>query len=191
MKRILVLSFLLSILILPGLYAQSFGIGGRIGLSTSTLLTDDEDAQTQLGFVGGGQVDVYAYKMFNKWVGIEGGLMFTQSGFSLDFDDFDAKISYFAIPLSARFKFGYFTLNPGIRPSFLIKAELDGEDFTDQVTSTDVGIFISPGIQFPVGITINSTFYLGLTDVVEDFGVVNTNFVLQLSVGYTFYRKGD
>lgn len=103
---------------IAGLYAQEFGLGGRLGLNVSTLLTDDADVQEYLTFVTGGHTDVYAYKMFNKFVGIEGGLMFTQAGYGIDSSDPDldegateTKLSYFAIPVSARFKFGYFTLN--------------------------------------------------------------------------------
>jgi hypothetical protein len=189
MKRLLILALLLSTTS-AGLYAQEFGIGGRIGFSTSTLLTDDAELQAELTFVGGGQVDVYAYKMFNEWVGIEGGLMFTQAGTAFTDGDSEVKTTYLAIPLSVRFKWGYFTLNPGIRPSFLSKAEWDGEDITDQINSTDVGFFVSPGLQFPVGITLNSTFYMGLSDVFSNIETVNRNFVLQLSVGYTFFRNG-
>lgn len=201
MKRILVF-VAACIMLTPGLNAQSFGIGARMGPGVSTLLTDDEEIQEILTFVGGVQGDVYSYKMFNKYVGIEGGLMLTQAGYRIEADpddfnmegDFETKITYFAIPLSARFKFGYFTLNPGIRPSFLIKARQEGEDVTDQVTSTDIGFFVSPGVQFPIGLTLSSTIYMGFTDVYKDLstsGILNTNFSLQFSVGYTFFRKGD
>ena len=178
------------------LHAQEFGIGARIGPSVSTLLTDDEEAQEAFTFVGGGQVDVYLYKMFNKWVGIEGGLMLTQNGYGFEFDselfniDNETKNTYFAIPVSARFKFGYFTLNPGIRYSSLISTKQEGDEFTDDITTNDFGVFVSPGIQFPIGITLNGTLYLGLTDVVEPLEVANTNFSFQFSVGYTFFRKG-
>lgn len=198
MNRISLFAVLLCITVSTNLYSQSFGIGARIGPSVSTLLTDDEDAQEGLTFVGGGQADVYAYKMFNKFIGIEGGLMLTRAGYGFESDEFDegfdTKITYFAIPLSARFKFGYFTLNPGIRPSFLIKAKEEGEDITDAVTTTDFGVFVSPGLQFPVGITLSTTIYVGVIDVFEDIadaGIANINFSLQFSVGYTFFRKGD
>lgn len=180
------------------LHAQEFGIGARIGPSVSTLITDDEVAQDAFKFIGGGQTDVYAYKMFNKFVGIEGGLMLTQQGYKMDFDadgfgniKFDTKITYFAVPVSVRFKFGYFTLNSGVRPSFLIKAKREEDDITDEVTTTDVGGFVSPGIQFPIGITLSTTFYLGFVDVIEEYSVANTNFSWQFSVGYTFFRKGN
>src|SRR5690606_31346332 len=101
------------------------------------------------------------------------------------------KSSYFALPLSARFKFGYFTLNPGIRPSFLIKATNNGDDFTRQVAPIDVGLSASAGLQFPVGLTLNSTINIGLLDVVENFEEFNTNFSFQFSIGYTFFRKDD
>lgn len=196
MKRILLLAFVL-ITAASNLSAQSFGIGARIGPSFSTLITDDEDAQEAFTFVSGGQVDVYLYKMFNKWIGIEGGLMLTQNGYGFEFDsdliniDNETKNTYFAIPVSARFKFGNFTLNPGIRYSSLISTKQEGDEFTDDITSNDFGVFVSPGVQFPIGITLNGTLYLGLTDVVEPLDVANTNFSFQLSVGYTFLRKGE
>lgn len=177
------------------LYAQEFGFGGRLGLTASTLITDDEDVQESLSFVTGGHTDVYVYKMFNKFVGIEGGVTLYQSGFGITYGDpinetIEEQFTYFSIPLSARFKFGYFTLNPGVRSSFLLKAEQDGVDISDQVADTDVSFFVSPGIQFPIGITLNSTVAVGMKNVVKNTDGVNASVVFQFSVGYTFLRKG-
>lgn len=192
MKRL----FLLAVVCVAAgtnLYAQEFGIGARVGPSAAVLLTDEEEAQEFITFVGGGHAEVYTYKMFNKYVGIEGGLMLSQGGYGFDDDDdsFDTKITYFSVPLSARFKFGYFTVNPGIRTSFLIKAEEEMEDITDGVATTDIGFFVNPGIQFPIGITIGASFYVGAVNVIEEEDIVSRNFICQLSVGYTFFRKGN
>lgn len=193
--------FLISVLFITAsasLYSQSFGIGMRIGPNVSTLLIDDEYFSPS--FDWGGQVDVYVYKMFNKFVGIEGGLMLTKEGFRLKGadedggDDSDTDIKYFAIPLSARFKFGYFTLNPGIRPSFLMKAKDEVGNATHFITVTNpyISFFVSPGVQFPIGITLSSTIYLGVIDVFPDTEMANSkNFSLQFSVGYTFLRKDE
>jgi hypothetical protein len=195
MKRLFLLTIIFTAA--TNLYAQQFGIGARIGPSLSMVVSDDEDLNKTLNLIGGGQIDVYTYKMFNKFVGIEGGLMLTQAGYKQEFEDFDeeseTKITYFAVPLSARFKFGYFTVNPGIRPSFLIKAERDENDITDQVATTDVGMFVSPGLQFPIGITLSTTIYVGFVDVfdTEEMDIANANFSWQFSVGYTFFRKGE
>lgn len=194
MKRLFLLAVILATA--STLYAQQFGIGARIGPSLSMIVTDDDDVNETLNLIGGGQIDVYTYKMFNKFVGIEGGLMLTQAGFKQeneDAEDSETKITYFTVPLSARFKFGSFILNPGIRPSFLIKADQNGNDITDQVATTDVGLFVSPGIQFPIGITLSTTFYVGFVNVfdTQQLDIANTNFSWQFSVGYTFFRKGD
>jgi hypothetical protein len=177
------------------LYGQEFGIGARIGPGISKVLSESEGLQDQTKFIGGFQVDMYAYKMFNEFVGIEGGLMFTQAGSRTDAEprEYDTKLSYLAIPISARFKFGYFTVNPGIRPSFLIKAKAGGDDINDGISSTDIGFFVSPGLQFPNGITLSTTLYGGVTNVFDspNSNMINRNFSLQFSVGYTFFRKGD
>jgi hypothetical protein len=185
MKRTLLLSVVLSIASLKVLIAQELGIGGRLGINSSTILSEDTDDRN-FGF-SGGKIDVYIYSMYNRFWGIEGGMMITTEGFK---NHGYAEITYFAIPLSARFKFGYFTLNPGIRPSFLMKVG-DGNAWKEDFTSGDCVLFISPGVQFPNGITLSSTINVGLTDITDSDYLVgkHTNFSFQFSVGYTFYRK--
>lgn len=178
------LSVVLSVASLHVSIAQELGIGGRFGINSSTILSKNPDWDNY-GFVGGNQIDFYAYKMYNRFVGIEGGMMITREGFK--YDSY-AKITYLAIPISARFKFGYFTLNPGIRTSFLMKVKGAWKsDFTNE----DIGFFISPGVQFPFGITLSSTINVGLKDMTgsDYFPGKHTNFSFQFSVGYTFFRR--
>lgn len=185
MKRALLFSVVLSIVSIKVLVAQELGMGGRLGINSSTILSKGTDVN--FGF-SGGKLEFYIYQMNNRVVGIEGGLMITKEGFR---NHGLAEITYLAIPLSTRFKFGYFTLNLGLRPSFLMDVNSSGGAWKSDFNDTDFILFISPGIQFPNGVTFSTTVNVGLTDITRSDYIMgkHNNFSVNFSVGYTFYRK--
>ena len=194
MKKI-VLIVLLSVTICSiELYGQGYGIGAKVGPNVSTLLSNSDDLEYWTPLVGG-HVGGYGYYMFSKKVGLELGLMYTTAGFIVDDSDYskeDIRLSYFAVPVSPRFKFGYFTLNPGIQFGILLSAkDENGKDLSDAFAETDVSVFLTPGIELPMGLRVSTALNFGLTGLLVELDEKNSNFVFQLSIGYTFLKNKE
>lgn len=189
---------------ISGLNAQNLGLGLRVGPNISTLLSKEELGKDALSYVVGGQAEVFFYKMVNKTAGFEVGLMYSRTGFHLDLEiddeddpytpNYTGRMSYLSIPISMRFKFKYFTLNPGFKTSLLLNYDQKSEVFEhkDEMKSTDFSFFISPGFQFPKGFTFNTTVCFGTVEISENLRYVyvdHRSFSWQFSAGYTFLRR--
>lgn len=208
MRRVLVVIGLF-ILTSEFVNGQSFGIGGRAGL-TITTLDVDRKYQHEYEFKQGWHIDGYLFKMFNNVVGLEGGVSINQTGYVRDVEavgdiliqPMKTTLTYFSIPVSARITFGrfkrnpkgYFVFNPGVRTGFLIDSRQQDYSqmisFKKEFSTTDISLFASQGVHFPEGITLSSTFAYGLTHVIQnskDFR--SNNFVVQITVGYLFLNR--
>lgn len=76
------------------------------------------------------------------------------------------ELSYIQIPLLFNFKLTQsgFKLGVGPQVGFLLSAQIDGEDFIDELKSYDAGIVLNGAIPFSSKVGMNVRYYYGLTN---------------------------
>lgn len=102
-------------------------------------------------------------------------------------------LNYVAIPMNANWHFGStkrWNLNFGFSPSFLVGAELDGQDVSDQTKSFQLSLSYGIGHKFPISdnfsLLIEAQNDLGITDYLENEDVTRLNYGGSLNVGGVF-----
>lgn len=169
-------------------FAQSSGLGVRIGFNASSLITENGILKEIFGFTAGGNLGIHGYHMFSDRLGIEGGVQLTQGGVSNSGGQ-RVVLNYIALPISARMKWSLFTLNVGAQPAVLAFGKSEGANIRDDIRLMDFMVFVTPGVEFQNGVTISGVTSLGLLDVYEsDQGATTNNLIFQLSIGYNFIK---
>jgi opacity protein-like surface antigen len=132
--------------------------GAGIGISFSTVSSDEIDAGTITGFNAAFSADYF----FNDRWSIKGKLIYDQKGFGdayfIDIDgtyETDIRLTYVTIPVMANWHFGanrQWYLNFGPYASFLMSAKETegGNDVKDGFNSNDFGLEIGIGVKIPL-----------------------------------------
>jgi hypothetical protein len=184
MKKVIVLSFLLSLAV--GTYAQvQVALGLKAGANISKF--DKSGADNLTSFHGG------AFALFKLTkIGIQPELLFSQQGASLN--NVDLKTSYMTIPVMLKlYLVAGLNLQVGPQFGFLTKAELDGDDVKDSFKNSDISANVGLGWDLPFGLTLDARYNIGLSDLNDGDGLVTGDFksrVVQVSVGYKIFKLG-
>lgn len=206
MKK-LSLCLMLCFLFLGNLAAQ-WSVGGKVGANFSNLKNSSmaESMKQRVGF----NLGAIGHYQFNKWLGIQGEILYAQyvvlndSGL-LDLENMeteglpwidDAKIRshYIDVPIFAQIspfkRIPGLNFEVGVQPGFLL-----GENISDGKRSVDTNLYdrnpvncsllFGAAFKFPARWYFDLRYVLGLTDNYECYSGLNTH-ALQLSLGYLF-----
>ncbi|MEL4457324.1 porin family protein [Lutimonas vermicola] len=159
-----------------------------IGYSSSNLAgdyTEDFDARSAFNF---GAIGDYYFS--DRW-SIRSGLAYNSMGAS--FLGSDLKLDYLNIPLNANWHFGgtrKWNLNFGFTPGFLMKAEIEGEDFKDFVESFQLALTYGIGYKIEItdrfSILVDYQGLYGMTNINSEGGDNNINYASSFNAGAVF-----
>ncbi|AKU68964.1 PorT family protein [Prevotella fusca JCM 17724] len=225
MKRIVVLVLLVAstLAVMAQSKSGAWSVTPHVGVSRSSMtgsvasyeLADGElekiKPHSLLGFVGG--VDVM-YKA-SDIVGISAGVSFVQAGCKYKDEerkgeavhDRYMRMNYIAVPVLAHsYLAPRFSINAGIEPTFLLKAnnheehqtydvDADGKKSNFQEFELDYDVknaFRKFGLSIPIGVSyeyenvvLGALYHVGVFNV-SKFGDSSRNSILEVSVGYKF-----
>jgi hypothetical protein len=123
-------------------------------------------------------------------LGLQPEILYNSVGADFGGDDV-SKIDYVSVPILVRFNFAKI-VNIHVGPQFgmLLSAKSDGEDFKDELKSTDLGIAAGVGLDLPMGLIVSARYVVGVSDINDAGGDYKLkNNVMQLSVGYKLFGK--
>lgn len=161
-----------------GAFAQhsvgSFTIQPKVGLNIANV-TDADDADPRIGFVGGAELEYQATDIFS----ITGGVLYSMQGAKAD--DETSKLDYINIPILANV---YVTkglaVKLGIQPAFNVNskgsADVDAKSF-------DFSIPVGLSYEFS-NVVLDARYNWGLTKISENGDSKNS--VFQITLGYKF-----
>ena len=189
MKKLLVMAAVM--LASVGAYAQhavgSFTLQPKVGMNIATL-TDADDADARIGFVGGLETEYQATDIFS----LSAGVLYSMQGCKYDNDKVKttSKLDYINIPIMANVYVAKgLAVKLGVQPAFNVNSEVkvSGGKYS---TSADVDAK-SFDFSIPVGISyeysnvvLDARYNWGLTKVAD--GSDSKNSVFQISLGYKF-----
>ncbi len=164
----------------PSVNAQKFGV--RAGLNIATVSGDGYgDVKPLTGFYAGvfKEITVVPELFF-----IQPEVQYSMQGFKSN--DTDYTIGYINIPVMARVYFlKLLSLEAGPQVGFNISdnfPEVAGEKI--KVETIDTAIAGGVGLNFPLGLSINARYVMGLSEIVKDSEAKNQ--VLQLGASFKF-----
>lgn len=189
MKKLLVMAAVM--LASVGAYAQhavgSFTLQPKVGMNIANL-TDADDADARIGFVGGLETEYQATDIFS----LSAGVLYSMQGCKYDNDKVKttSKLDYINIPIMANVYVAKgLAVKLGVQPAFNVNSEVkvSGGKYS---TSADVDAK-SFDFSIPVGISyeysnvvLDARYNWGLTKVTD--GSDSKNSVFQITLGYKF-----
>ena len=189
MKKLLVMAAVM--LASVGAYAQhavgSFTLQPKVGMNIANL-TDADDADARIGFVGGLETEYQATDIFS----LSAGVLYSMQGCKYDNDYIKTtnKLDYINIPIMANVYVAKgLAVKLGVQPAFNVNSEVkvSGGKYS---TSADADAK-SFDFSIPVGISyeysnvvLDARYNWGLTKVVD--GSDSKNSVFQITLGYKF-----
>ena len=189
MKKLLVMAAVM--LASVGAYAQhavgSFTLQPKVGMNIANL-TDADDADARIGFVGGLETEYQATDIFS----LSAGALYSMQGCKYDNDKVKttSKLDYINIPIMANVYVAKgLAVKLGVQPAFNVNSEVkvSGGKYS---TSADVDAK-SFDFSIPVGISyeysnvvLDARYNWGLTKVAD--GSDSKNSVFQITLGYKF-----
>ena len=136
-------------------------------------------------------------------VGFQPEILFSQQGSTIKFDssqpDIESNFSYVNIPLIVKlYTVAGINLQVGPQIGFLTSAEIDNEDYKEELKGTDFSLALGVGWDLPFGLTLDGRYNLGLSDINDGIGQGSgapestiKNQVWQISVGYKLFKFGN
>ena len=189
MKKLLVMAAVM--LASVAAYAQhavgSFTLQPKVGMNIANL-TDADDADARIGFVGGLETEYQATDIFS----LSAGVLYSMQGCKYDNDKVKttSKLDYINIPIMANVYVAKgLAVKLGVQPAFNVNSEVkvSGGKYS---TSADVDAK-SFDFSIPVGISyensnvvLDARYNWGLTKVAD--GSDSKNSVFQITLGYKF-----
>jgi len=181
---------LLIVMITLGLTSQAFAQGIDFGIKAGVNFSSISDAtglDNRTGFVAG----VFAGGKLGDKIGIQADLLYSQQG--AEFSGGEFNLDYVNVPIVLK----YFVTNVihvhgGPQFGVLVNDEVTvlGEVINDIGTKNfDLSGVVGVGVDLPMGIRLDGRYNFGLSDVLDDPEVEESNgknSVITLSVGYSF-----
>ena len=172
--------------------AQGISFGAKGGLNLASLTGDGaDDVDGRTAFHIGAVLNIEISDLF----AIQPEVVYSAQGFTQDFDlgelgnvEATEKLDYINIPVLADI-----TILEGLSlqggPQFGVnitsEIEVDGEtQESEDVESLDVAAAIGAQLELPIGLFFQARYVTGLTEVVKDGDIKNSN--ISLSVGWFF-----
>jgi hypothetical protein len=191
-------ALLVVIIIASGAYAQGIRIGAKGGLNLSgQIYRADDYSRSSPGILPSYHIGGYVTFKFSEVIGLQPELLFSVQGSKSS--DVKLKLSYINVPVMVRFdvsKVLSFHAGPQFGILASAKREYSGDetDVKDDYKSLELAGAIGATVDLPFGLNFTGRFVKGLSNTISEPGANNNkerNFTLQLSVGFTFLKKGD
>ena len=189
MKKLLVMAAVM--LASVGAYAQhavgSFTLQPKVGMNIANL-TDADDADARIGFVGGLETEYQATDIFS----LSAGVLYSMQGCKYDYNNVKTtrKLDYINIPIMANVYVAKgLAVKLGVQPAFNVNSEVKVSGVKNNPSAdTDAKSF---DFSIPVGISyeysnvvLDARYNWGLTKVAD--GSDSKNSVFQITLGYKF-----
>jgi hypothetical protein len=202
MRKIIILSFLICLFILPA-GAQKLGVKAGLNINTPKIDYYGMDGKSRVGF------DVGLTSAFNlplSGLSINTGLLFSQQGFSLKHDygnnngiTYYFKTNNLEVPLNVRKEFDFFVVKQFIQIGPYVSYSLSGRikdgvgshkmNFKSDGDRFDTGLNIGIGCNLPLNLEVLVNYGFGFTDSKIVFGdqfISQKNRNWHFSLGYHF-----
>lgn len=189
MKKLIAMAT--ALLLSVGAYAQhevgSVTIQPKIGMNIASM-TDAEESDVRIGFVGGAEAEYQLTDMFS----ISGGLLYSVQGFTGEDGgtDYTCKMDYLNIPILVNcYVVKGLAVKLGIQPGFNInskwKAETGKTTVETDLDAKTLDFSIPIGVSYEfANIQIDARYNWGLTKAIKHTDWKNS--VFQLTLGYKF-----
>ncbi|MBD3167452.1 outer membrane beta-barrel protein [bacterium] len=174
-------------------YAQQgsvTGLGVKAHFGFASVSGEDAGgADPALGYAIGGFADFF----LTEHVNITPELQYVKRGYHTDLDEQEAihvDYQYISVPVMAKYAWQMNELRPFLQvgPEFgiLLRADWDGNDFTEQTTALDFGLNVGGGVQITQRWGAEMRYFFGLksTDEGGDTDIRNTG--AMFGVTYNF-----
>lgn len=160
--------------------AQAQKVGVRAGLNIATVTGDGfGDTKPLTGFYAGvfKEITIVPELFF-----LQPELQYSMQGFKSD--DTNYAISYINIPILAKvYIMKTISLEAGPQAGFKISDNFPG-DSGDDIKTFDTAFVGGLGFNFPMGLSLNARYALGLSEIVKDSDAKNQ--VIQLGAAFKF-----
>jgi hypothetical protein len=180
-------------------FAQEFAVGIKGGPNFANIDTESSagaNYENRTGF----HLGAFALIRGEK-IGFQPELLFSQQGSTVKYSgqpDVKSNFSYVNVPLIVKlYTIAGINLQVGPQFGFLTSAELNDEDFKDELKKTDFSLALGVGWDLPFGLTLDGRYNWGLSDINDNIqgsgapvGDIK-NQVWQFSVGYKLFRGGN
>lgn len=180
MKKITLLLVVGTFFLATASYAQvSLGVKGGLNFNSADVSGGGIDSKT------GYHIGAYAVVKAGP-IGIQPEAYFSVQNLSADGGDYD--LSYIQVPILLRLGFAkilYF--NAGPQFGFNTKAEVGGDDLSDQLKGTDISAAVGAGLDLPMGLGAQLRYVKSLSNSSEVSGFNWKNSIVQLSVTYALF----
>jgi hypothetical protein len=177
--------FLLAVVIVATsntVLAQKWGV--KAGANFSTLSGDnDSSLSSRTSFYVGVFKEM---KLVPKLIYLQPELQYSSQGFSSDItgSDVDTSIDYLNIPIVARVYFlKLFSFDAGPQFGFKVGDNIDGPA-SDSVESFDFAGAFGLNINLPLGLSINTRYVMGFSEVIQDTDLKTS--VFQVGASFKF-----
>ena len=173
-----------------GAFAQyeggEFTLQPKVGLNCATL-TNWDNNEYKAGLVIGAEAEYH----IKNWLGISGGVLYSQQGLKVKDVDTKMKLDYVNVPILANFYVAKgLALKAGLQPGFLVNAKVGDLDIKDACEKFDLSVPVGISYEY-AGFCLDARYNVGTTKVfkgdTEDYDKSSKNEVFQLTIGYKFH----
>lgn len=189
MKKIILMAALM--LTSVATFAQhevgSFTLQPKVGINIATL-TDADDADSRVGFVGGVEGEYQATDIFS----LSAGLLYSMQGCKYDVSGVKTttKLDYINIPILANvYVVKGLAVKLGIQPAFNVNSEISAKGYglsgSGDVDAKSFDFSIPVGLSYEYSnFVLDARYNWGLTKVADN--IDSKNSVFQITLGYKF-----
>lgn len=189
MKKLLLMAAVM--LASVGAYAQhavgSFNLQPKVGINIANI-TDADDSDPRVGFVGGVEGEYQATDIFS----VTAGVLYSMQGAKETYEGVKttAKLDYINIPILANvYVVKGLAVKLGVQPAFNVNSELKvkhgGQSIEGDVDAKSFDFSIPVGISYEYkNVQLDARYNWGLTKVFDDSDSKNS--VFQITLGYKF-----
>lgn len=178
MKTVRIFLFALTLFTVGAIQAQKVGV--RAGLNIANVSGSDVvENKSLIGLHVGvfKEITIVPEIFF-----LQPELQYSMQGYKIEEEDFS--LGYFNIPLLGKVYIAkVLSVEAGPQIGFKVNDNLEG-DLADNIKTFETSFVGGLGYNFPLGLSINARYGLGLTDIVKDSNVKNS--VFQIGAAFKF-----
>jgi hypothetical protein len=172
----------IALLSLPVFLTAQLGLGIKIGANFANMSTDNFDNNSITSFHAGAYANIH----FSDSWGVTPEVLWTDQGAELDGNKF--KTDYIAVPIMLRWRIiDLISLEAGPQFNFLTKAESNGIDVTDDLTTPSYNAAFGALLHLPLALNAGIRYIVGFTDLTKSNDTELKDAVLQVYVGWTIF----
>lgn len=165
----------------------TFNLQPKVGINIADL-TDYDNADARVGFVGGVEGEYQATDIFS----ISAGVLYSQQGAKYDHSGFKTttKLDYINIPIMANvYVVKGLAVKLGIQPAFNVNSDVKlssgGQSTTRDIDAKTFDFSIPVGLSYEyANVVLDARYNWGLTKVIDNLDCKNS--VFQITLGYKF-----